>query len=372
MNERFVEVAQRFFNLAVMNGFTRGRKSNNVIAACLYIVCRMEKTAHMLIDFADALSTNVYQLGATFLALCKVAGVTNLPLVDPSLYIARFAAKLDFEDKTQLVIKDANRLVQRMSRDWIQTGRRPSGICAASLFIAARMHGFNRLIKEIVMVVKICQNTLRSRLKEFQNTPSGNLSVADFQTIWLEQEKDPPAFNLSKPTKSDPSDEKPLNNTPKDSQEYNTYNNDDGLDEYGSDCIDDYGTQDVDEANLLLETENILEKEQDILGEYYLMDSVDDDTLMGTYGTELESRRAAGMLEERLSDLDDDEEVNAMIDVTPEEVEFKNMVWSEENKDWLVQQEQKRLREANGESKKKPVKKVIKILHYEKKMLFVF
>jgi len=34
------------------------------------------------------------------------------------------------------------RLVGRMSRDWLQTGRRPAVICGACLLIAARMHGF--------------------------------------------------------------------------------------------------------------------------------------------------------------------------------------------------------------------------------------
>ena len=77
---------------------------------------------------------------------------------------------MDFGDKTQLVVKDANRLAQRMNRDWLQTGRRPAGICAASLFIAARMHGFQRTFKEIILVVKICENTLRKRLVEFSQT----------------------------------------------------------------------------------------------------------------------------------------------------------------------------------------------------------
>jgi transcription factor IIIB subunit 2 len=55
----------------------------------------------------------------------------RLPLVDPSIYIHRFAAMLEFGDKTSAVAADALRLVQRMSRDWIQTGRRPAGICGA-------------------------------------------------------------------------------------------------------------------------------------------------------------------------------------------------------------------------------------------------
>lgn len=32
------------------------------------------------------------------------------------------------------------------------------------------------------------------RLDEFMKTPSGNLSIADFQTVWLEEASDPPAF----------------------------------------------------------------------------------------------------------------------------------------------------------------------------------
>ncbi len=162
MNERHVQAAQRYFNLAVLHNFTKGRKSNNVVAACLYIVCRIEKTAHMLIDFADALSTNVYEIGATFLRLIQILHI-SLPIVDPSLYISRFASRLDFGEQTGAVVKDANRLVQRMNRDWIQTGRRPSGICAASLFVAARIHGFNRTQREIVMVVKVCNATLVKR-----------------------------------------------------------------------------------------------------------------------------------------------------------------------------------------------------------------
>ena len=59
----------------------------------------------------------------------------NIPIVDPSLFIARFASKLDFGDRQGQVIRVALRLVQRLDRDWIQTGRRPAGICAASKFV---------------------------------------------------------------------------------------------------------------------------------------------------------------------------------------------------------------------------------------------
>jgi transcription factor IIIB subunit 2 len=85
----------------------------------------------MLMDFSDALQVNVYVLGHTFLRFCHLLNLQP-PLVDPSLYIQRFAARLEFEEKTQAVANTALRLVQRMKRDWMVTGRRPAGICGAS------------------------------------------------------------------------------------------------------------------------------------------------------------------------------------------------------------------------------------------------
>ena len=65
--EHHQEAAQRLFMLAVQHNFIQGRRTQNVIAACMYTVCRREKTPHMLIDFSDVLQTNVYMLGSCFL-----------------------------------------------------------------------------------------------------------------------------------------------------------------------------------------------------------------------------------------------------------------------------------------------------------------
>jgi transcription factor IIIB subunit 2 len=192
-----VESADRFFKLAVQHNFVQGRRTQNVVAACLYIVCRRLKTPHMLIDFSDLLQTNVYVLGHTYLKLCRVLNIQP-PIIDPSLYIHRFAAQLEFGDQEQEVANTALRLVQRMKRDWIQTGRRPAGICGAGLLIAARLHGFRRTQREIIQVVRICDVTLRKRLFEFGETPSCDLTPAEFETMDLDTECDPPAFKRAR------------------------------------------------------------------------------------------------------------------------------------------------------------------------------
>ncbi|XP_062433171.1 transcription factor IIIB 90 kDa subunit isoform X4 [Rhea pennata] len=113
---------------------------------------------------------------------------------DPCLYIPRFAHMLEFGDKNHEVSMTALRLLQRMKRDWMHTGRRPSGLCGAALLVAARMHDFRRTVKEVIRVVKVCESTLRKRLTEFEDTPTSQLTIDEFMKIDLEEECDPPSF----------------------------------------------------------------------------------------------------------------------------------------------------------------------------------
>ncbi|KAL2082307.1 hypothetical protein ACEWY4_022125 [Coilia grayii] len=113
---------------------------------------------------------------------------------DPCLYIPRFAHMLEFGEKTHEVSMTALRLLQRMKRDWMHTGRRPSGLCGAALLVAARMHEFRRTVKEVISVVKVCEATLRKRLTEFEDTPTSQLTIDEFMRVDLEQECDPPSF----------------------------------------------------------------------------------------------------------------------------------------------------------------------------------
>ncbi|XP_031438084.1 BRF1 RNA polymerase III transcription initiation factor subunit b [Clupea harengus] len=193
LNQHCLDTAFNFFKMVVSKHLTRGRKMTHVIAACLYLVCRTEGTPHMLLDLSDLLQVNVYILGKTFLLLARELCI-NAPAVDPCLYIPRFAHMLEFGEKTHEVSMTALRLLQRMKRDWMHTGRRPSGLCGAALLVAARMHEFRRTVKEVISVVKVCEATLRKRLTEFEDTPTSQLTIDEFMRVDLEQECDPPSF----------------------------------------------------------------------------------------------------------------------------------------------------------------------------------
>uniref|UniRef100_A0A8C1IYH4 B-related factor 1 n=1 Tax=Cyprinus carpio TaxID=7962 RepID=A0A8C1IYH4_CYPCA len=87
-------------------------------------------------------------------SLCSFVIVRDLFFSDLCIYIC-FAQMLEFGEKSHEVSMTALRLLQRMKRDWMHTGRRPSGLCGAALLVAARMHEFRRTIKEVIHVVKV-------------------------------------------------------------------------------------------------------------------------------------------------------------------------------------------------------------------------
>ncbi|XP_074320423.1 transcription factor IIIB 60 kDa subunit-like [Silene latifolia] len=173
----------RFYEIAVEKNFVRGRRAEQVAAACLYIACREKNRPFLLIEFSEYLRVNVYVLGAVFLQLCKVLHLQEhtivRKLVDPSLFIHRFAYGLLGEINHE-VEKTALRIMTSMKRDWMQTGRKPSGLCGAALYISALSYGHKIPKTKVIKVVHICEATLNKRLIEFEGTESGSLTIEEF------------------------------------------------------------------------------------------------------------------------------------------------------------------------------------------------
>ena len=198
LNNHCVTTAFNFYKMALSRRLTYGRRQNNVYAACLYMTCRIEGTSHMLLDLSDVTQVNIFELGKTYLKLSNALCI-NIPPIDPCIYIVRFSNRLHKligtdSSKIRDIEITALRLVQRMKRDWIHTGRRPSGLCGAALLVACRLNGIHCNIRDIIKIVQVCETTIRKRLVEFGDTQTGRLTLDEFMTVDLEGEDDPPCF----------------------------------------------------------------------------------------------------------------------------------------------------------------------------------
>jgi transcription factor IIIB subunit 2 len=122
-----------------------------------------------------------------------------MPIVPEDL-VWRFTSRLEFGELNDKVAEDAIRMAQRMSKDWMVMGRRPSGVVGACIILAARMNNFRRTVTEVVYVVKVTVQTIQKRLEEFKQTESSTMTVENFLTNeFLESAHDPPSFYRKDP-----------------------------------------------------------------------------------------------------------------------------------------------------------------------------
>eukprot|EP00027_Filamoeba_sp_ATCC50430_P008846 CAMPEP_0168550830 /NCGR_PEP_ID=MMETSP0413-20121227/5851_1 /TAXON_ID=136452 /ORGANISM="Filamoeba nolandi, Strain NC-AS-23-1" /LENGTH=350 /DNA_ID=CAMNT_0008581321 /DNA_START=568 /DNA_END=1620 /DNA_ORIENTATION=+ len=257
-----------------------------------------------------------------------------------------------------------------MKRDWIQTGRRPAGICGAGLLIAARLHGFRRTQKEIVQVVRICDVTLRKRLNEFEETPTGGLTAHEFDEVDLEGECDPPAFtrarkkddasqNIDKKKKEmniDEMDEEWIKELEEIKQNFKASNSEQedlsDIEKEMAQACSQFAEMDQDELKRSLVEKKMLEKEesfhQTLVDEKSGLVSSQANQPPGTQETAIAdiTTQTPALMDntnsndaETFSDIDDIE-VDGYLN-TVDEVKIKSQIWHDMNKDYLEILEQK-------------------------------
>ncbi|KAF2165773.1 hypothetical protein M409DRAFT_67104 [Zasmidium cellare ATCC 36951] len=198
--------AESIWNMAALNGFTSGRRSDEVAAACLYGACRRRKeNTILLMDIAELIEINVFRLGEVYKDMCRElyladeTGVGFQYLVELEPLIFKYCQKLQFGDKTNVVAEDALKIIRRMNRDWIVSGRHPAGLCGACIILAAKMNNFQRSVREVVYVSKVADVTIAKRVEEFRRTKSAALTVNEFREYAnrIKYQHDPPSMTLA-------------------------------------------------------------------------------------------------------------------------------------------------------------------------------
>ncbi|KAK6379376.1 transcription factor TFIIIB subunit brf1 [Exophiala oligosperma] len=214
-----VDAGLQLFKLAWGYSFVQGRTIDSVAVVCLYLACRRKHEqiqnerrpmySLMLIDFAEKLNIDVFFLGKMYSDLVRKLYLqsdgsikgdvsSDLLAMGPEVLVNRFVDELEFDKAHRDKIKmDAIRIVQRMKRDWMSTGRRPSGVCGAAVILAARMNNYRRTTREVVLTAKVTEITINKRLEEFQDTASSRLSVSQFRdntVLDAQIASDPPAY----------------------------------------------------------------------------------------------------------------------------------------------------------------------------------
>lgn len=155
------EVATRYEE-AVNRGLVRGRSMESVIASLLYGVCREFETPRTLEEIAEASGVERREIGRTYRYIARQLKMRILP-ASPQDYIPRFSSMLGLTERVQA---HAIRILDMAKKHDVISGKGPTGVAAAALYIAAVLEGEKRTQREIADTVGVTEVTIRNRFKE--------------------------------------------------------------------------------------------------------------------------------------------------------------------------------------------------------------
>src|ERR671936_2948699 len=156
------ETAAMIYRRAVTKNLIRGRSIEGVAAAALYAACRQCNVPRTLDEIADASRVSRKEIGRTYRFIARELKLKLMP-TSPIDYIPRFCSELKLSGEIQA--KTADILKQAADRE-LTSGRGPTGIAAAAIYIACILAGERRTQREVAEVAGVTEVTIRNRYKE--------------------------------------------------------------------------------------------------------------------------------------------------------------------------------------------------------------
>jgi len=156
------ETAAMIYRKAALKNLIRGRSVESVTAASLYAACRQCHVPRTLDEISQIANMSRKEIGRNYRYVSRELGLKLLPTT-PQDYISRFCSELklssDVQGKVMEILKEA-------ADAELTSGRGPTGIAAASIYVASILCGERRTQREVSEVAGVTEVTIRNRYKE--------------------------------------------------------------------------------------------------------------------------------------------------------------------------------------------------------------
>ena len=156
------EDASVIYKKAVDHKLIRGRSIESVVSAAIYAACRRCNLPRTLDEIAEVSKVTKKDVGRTYRFLSRELNL-NLSPTSPSDYVPRFASKVGLSSEAQ---SKAIEIIGMSSEMGLTSGKGPTGVAAAALYIASVLLGERKTQKEVADVAGVTEVTIRNRYKE--------------------------------------------------------------------------------------------------------------------------------------------------------------------------------------------------------------
>jgi transcription initiation factor TFIIB len=167
------ETAAVIYRKAVFKNLIRGRSIESIVAASIYAACRLVDMPRTLEEVSKDSEINKKKIGRAYRHLTKELSLNLKPTV-PSSYITQFCNRLNLDKN---VVTEAEEIVRRASEMGLTSGKGPTGVAAAAIYIASTTLDQQKTQKEIAEVAGVTEVTIRNRYKEISRSLNIDLDI---------------------------------------------------------------------------------------------------------------------------------------------------------------------------------------------------
>ncbi len=158
------ETAAVIYRKAVKQNMIRGRSIEGVVAGALYAACRITDVPRTLGEIGSVTRVKKKEIGRTYRIIVHELGL-KIPLTNPASYVPRYIAALKLSGEAQ---EKAEALLRQAMKKGLVSGRSPTGVCAAAVYIASALVGERRTQKEVAEIAGVTEVTIRNRYRELK------------------------------------------------------------------------------------------------------------------------------------------------------------------------------------------------------------
>ena len=112
-------------------------------------------------EISEASGVERREIGRTYRYISRELNIRILP-ADPVSFVPRFCSMLGLSDRVQA---KAVEILKKAKRHDITSGKGPTGVAAAAIYIACVLGGEKRTQREIADAIGVTEVTIRNRFK---------------------------------------------------------------------------------------------------------------------------------------------------------------------------------------------------------------
>ncbi|TFF94802.1 transcription initiation factor IIB, partial [Candidatus Thorarchaeota archaeon] len=156
------ETGALVYRKALAKRLVRGRSIEGMVAASVYLSCRIHKIPRQLDEIVDEARVNRKELGQCVRLILRYVDV-KVPIPSANDLMPRISADLELDGQT---VQTAMDIINQARKRGITAGKDPGGLAAAALYIAGIITDDRRTQREIAEASNVTEVTVRNRYKD--------------------------------------------------------------------------------------------------------------------------------------------------------------------------------------------------------------